>query len=146
MNRQLLRKLTADRLLDAKALRDAGRWAFAYYVAGYAVECALKSCVLTQMVETGKVFTDKDVSKNCLTHNFATLVESAGLTDALRAAQQSSAAGGPPGPAFAALWNVVTKWKETSRYEDKGEAEANELIDAVERDPDGVLKWLQNFW
>jgi len=38
--------MAEERLRDAKALLDGQRWEFAYYSAGYAVECALKSCVL----------------------------------------------------------------------------------------------------
>jgi hypothetical protein len=59
MNRSDLQTLTDMRLLDAQALLAAGRWKFAYYAAGYAVECALKSCVLSRMVETGWVFEER---------------------------------------------------------------------------------------
>ena len=34
--------MAAERILDAEVLMNAGRWSFAYYVAGYAVECAPK--------------------------------------------------------------------------------------------------------
>ncbi len=43
MNRAELQRLAKDRLLDAKALFAARRWSGAYYLAGYAVECALKA-------------------------------------------------------------------------------------------------------
>ena len=45
MNRDEFRKLTDMRLKDEKVLLDAGRFEAAYYLAGYAVECALKACV-----------------------------------------------------------------------------------------------------
>jgi len=45
MNRQDLQQLAEDRLLDAQALLDAGRWSAAYYPAGHAVECALEARV-----------------------------------------------------------------------------------------------------
>jgi hypothetical protein len=41
-------------VLDAKALLDAGRWHAAYYLVGYAVECALKVCVLTYVDKTSE--------------------------------------------------------------------------------------------
>ena len=50
MNQAELRKLAEERILDAKALLDGKRWELAYYTAGYAVECALKSCLLARMV------------------------------------------------------------------------------------------------
>jgi len=46
LNRPQLHQLAEDRVLDAKALLDAGRWSGAYYLAGYAIECGLKACVL----------------------------------------------------------------------------------------------------
>src|SRR4051812_36482066 len=64
VNQALLRKMATERLLDAQALLAAGRWPFAYYVAGYAVECALKACVLAQMVNTGWVFKEKVEGKD----------------------------------------------------------------------------------
>jgi hypothetical protein len=42
VNKDELRQLAQDRILDAKALLAARRWSGAYYLAGYAVECALK--------------------------------------------------------------------------------------------------------
>ena len=45
MNRQDFQALARVRLEEAKALRDAGRPAGAYYLAGYTVECALKACI-----------------------------------------------------------------------------------------------------
>ena len=41
MNRADLQAMAEERVKDAKALLDGGRWEFAYYVSGYAVECAL---------------------------------------------------------------------------------------------------------
>ena len=49
MNRDECQKLTQERIADVKALLAAKRWALAYYVAGYAVECALKACVLVRV-------------------------------------------------------------------------------------------------
>jgi HEPN domain-containing protein len=43
-----LQQLADDRVLDAEALLNAGRWSGAYYVSGYAVECALKACIAKQ--------------------------------------------------------------------------------------------------
>src|SRR5262249_15880684 len=70
LNQADLRQLALKRARDAKALIDGGRWEFAYYVAGYAIECALKSCVLASMIRTGLVFEDKfNNAKECLAHD-----------------------------------------------------------------------------
>ena len=45
MNRRTFQKLAEARLLDAKALLKAKRYDAAYYMAGYAIECALKACI-----------------------------------------------------------------------------------------------------
>ncbi|HEY7424547.1 MAG TPA: HEPN domain-containing protein [Gemmataceae bacterium] len=150
MNQAELRKMAEERILDAKVLLNGGRWAFAYYVAGYAVECALKSCVLVRMIETGGVFKDKKFAEKCWTHDFGELVELAGLTTELNKTFAGSAAavavGGPPGGSFVVYWETVKRWKESSRYEDTTQVEAEKLYEAITHDPHGVLKWIQNYW
>ena len=139
VNQALLRQMADERILDAAALRAAGRWAYAYYVAGYAVECALKSCVLAQMVNTGGIFTNKKIGEECLTHKFRTLVSLAGLTAVLNAELAANAA-------FADHWGTVESWKETSRYEEKTRPEADELYLAITDNANGVMRWIRNHW
>jgi hypothetical protein len=43
MNRLEFQSLAAERLDDAGALLKAGRYGCAYYISGYAIECALKA-------------------------------------------------------------------------------------------------------
>src|SRR4051795_9453137 len=97
VNQVELRQLAEDRLLDAKTLIDGGRWSFGYYVSGYAVECALKSCVLARMVHTGWVFEPKVRIEGVLTHDFDKLIVIAGLKDQLNnrlaVSAQAAAAG-----------------------------------------------------
>jgi HEPN domain-containing protein len=45
MNRDDFQSLATERLDDAAALLNAGRYAGSYYVSGYAIECALKACI-----------------------------------------------------------------------------------------------------
>jgi hypothetical protein len=56
MNRAQLRQLAEDRVLDAACLLAGGRWAGAYYLAGYAVECGLKACIMAHIEATGAIF------------------------------------------------------------------------------------------
>jgi HEPN domain-containing protein len=51
--------MSEERIQDAKVLIDGGRYEFGYYAAGYAVECALKSCLLARMVHTAWVFEER---------------------------------------------------------------------------------------
>lgn len=67
VNRKDLQSLARTRLAEAKILLDAGRSDGAYYLAGYAVECALKACIArgTQRHE----FPDKKTVDASHTHN-----------------------------------------------------------------------------
>jgi hypothetical protein len=143
VNQAELRQMAEDRILDAKALLDGSRWAYAYYVAGYAVECSLKACLLARMGHTGWVFKDKVKIDECLVHEFMKLIHIAGMTGELNANLQTSAAAGGE---FVGNWNTVDQWKVTSRYESKTEAEARALYAAITDEPHGVLRWIRNYW
>jgi hypothetical protein len=142
--------MAEERIKDAKALLDGGRWEFAYYAAGYAVECGLKSCLLARMIHTAWVFEEKWEAKVCRTHDFGTLIDLAAMRNDLNNRLATSAAaappGGPPGGAFAAYWGTAGKWTVESRYQPRTEAEARGLHEAITHDPDGVLLWIKNFW
>lgn len=64
-----LQKLTIDRLRDAKTLLAGRRWSGAYHLAGYAVECALKSCVIAYLMRTDQ-YPEKRYSEHCYMRGF----------------------------------------------------------------------------
>lgn len=130
------------RLDDATALLQAGRWSAAYYLAGYVVECALKSCVLRHLHDSGAIFADKKYLTSladCWTHDLVKLLSLGGLTAAHGIEQGAN-------QEFRDNWSLVKEWKETSRYEEHSEAEARSLYGAVAQDPNGVLVWIQRHW
>jgi hypothetical protein len=135
--------MATERLKDAKALLGARRWEFAYYAAGYAVECALKSCILARMIHTGLVFKEKWDARVCLTHDFTQLVELAGLNDQLLNDLKASAAAGKE---FAFNWETAKEWTVSSRYEAKTKSEAQKLYAAIADEPHGVLRWIRAYW
>jgi len=144
VNQAELRQMAEERIRDSKALIDGGRWEFAYYVAGYAVECALKPCLLARMIHTGWIF-EEDVKKvdDCRTHEFLKLIQIAGLRDELKdKLKESALAGGE----FVTNWETVNLWKVTSRYEIKTESDAKRLFTAITDEPHGVLRWIRNYW
>ena len=144
MNQADLRRMTEERLRDARALLAGGRWEFAYYTAGYSVECALKSCVLARMIETGWVFDEANKKvDDCRTHSFGKLIEIAGLKEEREARLQASTS---TGDEFARHWGIVNLWEVTSRYESKTEIEAKTLFAAITDEPDGVLRWIRKYW
>jgi HEPN domain-containing protein len=138
MNRADLLLMKDERLADAQALLAAGRWAFAYYTAGYAVECALKSCVLARMIHTGAVFEDKlPVFR---VHSPDVLVGLSGLRDELNRLLRSNSA-------FQQNWTTAKAWTEESRYvTTTPRATAEKLIQAITEEPDGVFAWLRQHW
>jgi HEPN domain-containing protein len=143
VDRKTFQKLAKERLGDAKALLGRKRWSGAYYLCGYAVECALKACLLRHLGESGAIFSDerrylKDLA-DCWTHDLSKLVRLAGLEAKLGAARGAN-------PKLAKFWGVTSGWSETSRYEEKTEAEARALYEAVCNNPDGVFRWMKSHW
>jgi len=139
VNRAELQQLASDRIEDARVLLDNGRWTAAYYLVGYAVEAGLKACILKFVEETGIIFTDKKFAEKCWTHRIEDLVKQANLEP--KRGQDIAA-----NPTLGGYWGVVEVWTEVSRYEQKTEAEARTLCDAVTNQPDGVFRWIQQHW
>jgi len=139
LNRVQLQDLAEDRVLDAETLLAAGRWSAAYYLAGYAVECGLKACVLAYVERTGVIFRDRKFAEKCWTHDVEALVKAADL-DAARGLDVAANAD------LKRNWAYATAWTETSRYERKTESEARSLFDAVTDAVNGVLPWIRSRW
>jgi hypothetical protein len=139
VNRLQLRQLAEDRILDAACLLTGGRPTGAYYLAGYAIECGLKACIMAHVEAVGVIFQDKRYSEKCWTHRLEDLLALANLKPTLDADVALNAS-------LSTSWGVVKDWKETSRYEQKTQAEAQALYDAVDSKPDGVLQWIRNRW
>jgi hypothetical protein len=78
-----LQSLANARIEDAQALLAAKRDA-AYYLAGYAVECAIKSCILKRLTSKLGWFPDRKFSENCFTHDLSLLLKWADLENELK--------------------------------------------------------------
>ncbi len=139
MNRAQLRQLAEDRILDAKRLLTGKRWAGAYYISGYAVECGLKACIMVHVEATGAIFQDKKFAEKCWTHDLEVLLGLANLEPALDADAAAN-------PALSVNWALAKDWKETSRYEQKTQAEAQAIYNAIAHKQDGVLPWIRIHW
>jgi hypothetical protein len=139
MNRTELQRLVKERVREAKVLLAARCWWGAYYLAGYAVECALKACVLAYVERSGMIFQDRKYAEKCWTHDLELLVDLAGLK-ADRDAHEAVDA------EYAANWQTVQKWNESSRYVRNTEAKARELFDAITDKKHGVLSWIKAHW
>ena len=81
MNRRDLQSLANVRLREARVLLRAKEFSGAYYLAGYAVECALKACVAKQYKRHD--FPDKKIVNDSWTHDLKKLAAIANIDDAL---------------------------------------------------------------
>ena len=137
MNRSDLQRLSNARLREARILFRAGEHGGAYYLAGYAVECALKACIAkrTQRFD----FPDKSRVMQSYTHNLRELFKLAELNDHLETAKKESRN-------FAAGWDEICKWTEESRYSARTRNDAEAILDAIAGRKDGVLQWIKHYW
>lgn len=111
-------------------------------MAGYALECGLKSCILRYLDSSGIIFTDRkylDRLSKCWTHDLVFLLDLANLT-----AEFGVACGA--NPTLETNWGVAKDWEEISRYQQKTRAEAEGLFKAITNVPNGVLTWIRARW
>lgn len=130
--------LSQLRLAEAQALLSGRFPEGAFYLAGYAVECALKACISRQ--QPSQQFPPRQGSWSRLyTHDLEALIDAAGLKAILQAARASD-------PDLDANWAAVLDWSEQSRYAFPNAADALNLYDAVTDQNHGALQWLRTFW
>ncbi len=138
MNRKTLKRLTQMRLDDARVLYKNRQYAGAYYIAGYAMECALKACIAKTTLKHD--FPDKHRASESFTHDLAKLLNLAGLKVQL---DQDGAAMPPLGR----NWAVVKDWNEKKRYDDTiDQKAARDFLRAIRNQKAGLLKWVRRHW
>jgi hypothetical protein len=137
MNRTDLQRLADLRITESRALLAAGLPEGAYYLAGYAVECALKSCIAKRTQE--HEFPDKKLANDSHTHDLGKLLQLAELKIELDAEMQRD-------PSMKARYDAVLDWSETSRYEKTTFQEAADLLEAIEDPNGGLLSWIKLRW
>jgi hypothetical protein len=138
VSRADFQQLADVRLGEAKALLDLGMWDGAYYLAGYALEVALKACIIKAVMGTD-AFLEKKFSERCYSHKVGELVELAGL----QATWTTAAAADP---VFTGYWGLARDWSEQKRYHRMTEDEAKRLYEAVADPSHGVLQWIKRHW
>lgn len=136
--RRDLKNLVVGRLADAHVLMSKRRYASAYYIAGYAVECGIKVCIARQFRKN--TIPDKNLVNNTYTHDFEKLMKTAGIFTQL---VEDIAANAD----LYSSWNVVKDWKPEIRYTTSvTRLEARDLIDAIENQQNGIIQWLTQHW
>jgi HEPN domain-containing protein len=137
LNRRDLQLLSRTRIREARALLRAGHYSGAYYLSGYAVECALKACVARRVQQHD--FPDLKTVQQSYTHKLEQLVGVAGIQQQLT--QQSAA-----NQLFQLNWTIVKDWSETARYNQFSAVQARDLYGAITARTNGILTWLRTLW
>lgn len=138
MNRILFQKLSSVRVREARSLLEAGHYPGAYYLIGYAVECALKACISKKIKRHD--FPDKKLVNEAHTHQLEKLVGIAELSlDFERDRKKNEE--------LEQNWAVVTRWNESLRYVlSITSQEAIDLFSACTGKPNGILPWIRKRW
>jgi HEPN domain-containing protein len=143
MNRIDFQQLAELRLKEAKALLAADFPDGAYYLAGYAVECALKACIARKTQEFD--FPEKKRVNDSHTHDLGKLLMLAGLSEDLQFEFAADAA-------MEWRWGIVRDWSEESRYEIFQDSEAERIqratlmINVIGAQSGGIMQWIKQRW
>jgi HEPN domain-containing protein len=141
--RRDFQKLADDRLADARALFKARRFDAAYYLAGYAVECAIKAHI-AKLGRHHQFPPAPETVRDIYSHDFNKLLKAADLAQTVEAAKKGDVK-------LQRYWEGIVKdWSEKSRYNRSGKRvgknKAQDMIDAVGDPEHGVLKCLKTGW
>jgi len=138
MNRSDFQQLAELRVKEAEVLLNEGYFDGAYYLLGYAVECALKACIAKQTREFDFP-PDRRAVEAIYKHNPNDLLKPSTLGREHEEARRASSA-------FDANWKIIQGWTEQSRYhQGKSEKEVVDFLSAIVGD-EGVLPWLKKSW
>jgi len=138
MNRADLQHLAELRLKEARVLLNAGCFEGAYYLAGYAIEGAIKACFARKTEQYD--FPSMKAVNQIYNHDPTKLISAAGLEEDLAKELKSN-------QILNANWAVVKEWSEQQRYVTKISAgDAKDLLSAISDPVDGVLTWLKKSW
>lgn len=134
MNRREFQRLAEERLEEARTLARGNLYSGAYYLAGLAVECALKACIAKQTRKFD--FPDKNKVQESWSHDLEKLFKLAEVEKELKEAVRGEAS-------LADNWALVKDWDVSSRHERVTDVrKAKDLMRAVE----GAMEWLRLHW
>lgn len=137
MNRMDLQRMANANYEDACLLFQHDRHASAYYLAGFAVELAIKAAIARHI--HAETIPDKQFINRVFTHKLDDLLNLAGLNMRLKEAALET-------PSLAVAWGVVANWSVVSRYEMIDAFQAADMLSAVGDPGHGVMQWLKTYW
>lgn len=133
-----LQDLARLRLKEAKALFDAGLYDGCVYLAGYAVELALKARIC-RVLKISK-YPAEGFGSSYKVHSLDQLKVLAALDPDISVTKNKD---------LFDNWSIAVKWDPEQRYDPPGtydEPAAKDILDSIQSKPDGVLTWLTKRW
>jgi HEPN domain-containing protein len=124
------------RAKEAGVLAKNGSEEGAYYLGGFAIECALKACIAKKIKRHDFPLAAKDANR-VYTHDLTELLKLAELETHLDKEIKRNRA-------LATNWGIVKSWKVECRYETSGLRGTD--MDAAVNYADGVLGWIRRRW
>lgn len=134
----MFQRLALERLADAKALYASGNYSGSYYLAGYAVECALKA-VLCRRLFQRHTLPERNALDKMYSHDLEQLLAHSGLKNNFDAQRRARVQ-------LDNNWSTIKDWKETSRYRKNSKILARDLIRAIDTGPDSFRGWVETQW
>jgi hypothetical protein len=129
-------RLAELRAKEATALAKTRNLQGAYYLAGFAVECALKACI-AKKTRRHDFPSDARHASRVYSHDLTELLKLADLNGQLDKDMRINRQ-------LAANWGVIKAWRINSRYEVSG-LNGKDMVDSL-TSPDGVLAWIKLYW
>lgn len=137
MNRRNLQSLANLRAQEAQVLFRGKQFSGAYYLAGYAVECALKACIAKRYKRHD--FPDRRVVNDSWTHDLRKLASLAEIDEARLERSSRDAV-------FRRNWDLITLWSEESRYRTTDRSACRAFLDAIMESEHGFIPWISQRW
>lgn len=134
--RKDFQRLAELRAKEAAALARSRNQQGAYYLAGFAVECALKARI-AKKTRRHDFPADARHAGRVYSHDLTELLKLAELSDPLDKDMSAN-------PQLAAKWGVIKAWRNDCRYETSG-LNGKDMVDSL-NSPDGVLQWIKRYW
>lgn len=136
-SRIMFQRMAATRIKEAEELFKAKQYDGAYYLAGYAVECAIKASICRQFQR--HTFPNKKLVFESHDHDAENLIKAAGLKNDLDDSKDRD-------PSFDVNWQIIREWTPDSRYRTNTKSKAKDLIDAINQGPSSFLTWITTRW
>jgi HEPN domain-containing protein len=139
-SRSDIKQTALQKIKDAELLYHNRRYDNAFYLAGYAVELALKARICKNL-DIDNLFNSRYL-RFFKVHDFDTLLIFSGLLEKFDTAKTANVD-------LYQNWSYICDWKEDSRYIPSGtksQAEAERLIKAINVPQHGFLQWIKKYW